>query len=371
MKNLSTGFERLRGLASAGIVAAATAGGASAAPLNLPSNISRATSGASNRTMRYLSIGNGFTGLTPSSSDGCSNTRRIFNSGSSPATLTTNSGSYPGCGGQAFGIHYVSLASGSPKASFSHMMSVLVDNEWFLNPDSTVDFDTTTNTLNSDVVVMSDVNVSVTYKFFGAGDIASDRAAARAVYTLENPTIEALEVKLNVVFMPYQSRIFIKGSSDGDTDLNDDEDKWFYGNDRPPNVGVEAEYNADAILTRFGDGASVIPSSVGLGFRSSVFSYELTIPAGRTVRVMNFAETTTSVADAEAKGPDYESLTTLDAAGFLENMSDAEITSLVNYAYPVPSKNNSGSGAVSPWGIFSLFLLILVSRTGRKKQPTL
>jgi hypothetical protein len=346
MDHKTGGFDRLKGAAKLSVMGAGSllAGLAQGVTATIPLTIVRSVARTvGNNTVRWGAIGNGFsnpnftrTSTSSSSPDGCQETLRIFNSGSSPPNIPTASGLViEGCGNQAFGMHRGVIRYQEPGLTqanelvYQNLFSLLVDNVLFVNPDETVDL--TDNVVTSDIAEMSGVNVSMSYKFFGVGDQVDSRYLVRSVATFENATsapinITAKMMSLTLVF----GSIIIQYSSDGNTDL-DNTDTWLVGNTSA--VGDEPKYEPNYTFTRYGEGAQVVPISVGRQIQNEarVMKYDLTLAPGQTVRLANFSEVTETNSQAQTGAEDFNSLQSAYNAGLFEGLSKEALSQVVNY----------------------------------------
>jgi len=381
------GFERLKGLASASLFTlGGVVGSAHGVTTTLPITLSRSvqrTVGPT--TVKWGPINNGFSNpfytrssTSSSSPDGCQSTFRLFQSGSSPGTIVTDLGFEVGCGDQAFGIHKNSyrteLTTGNTQfgpgsgRQYDNLFSLAVNDVLFVNPSDTVDL--TDNIVTSDTVQMSGIDVSVQYAFFDKNSIANNRVAARATFTFTNTGSTDAQVSAKVI-SKVNNRLIITGSSDGNTTFSE-LDQWIYGQ----RSGVLSLISSRIVFAFSGLDAALghtvvdIPSSTGGGL---IVEYPLDIPAEETVRVVAFTEVVWNEAEAISNAIDYNDIQTLYNAGFLEGMSDEEITQVVNYAplnfngfdnAPItPASNDnaddkgddSGGGALA--SLIDLFLL--------------
>ena len=162
------------------------------------------------------------------------------------------------------------------------------------------------------------------------------RGVVRSVIALTNTTGAEIATRATVMGnMGSDNSTLLQGSSNGDV-VNDDADLWVVSSDT--GLGNDAEDGNDPIITttRYGTGAAVTPvvSADRLGVGNSdnyYYHYDLTIPAGGTVRLMVFHEMTTTINGAVTGAADFETLAAANTAGLLAGLSSTQLSQLVNY----------------------------------------
>lgn len=328
----SRGFNRLKGLASAGAVGVAgLLGGVSARAASTATGLN-ITRGAVN----WNDIGNNSN--FPSSSD-----------------MTTSNGAFYSTSTNAFGINDAQFTNGTASFgdAFDNALLLAVDGNLFINPDATIDL--TGDTVTSDVVtdIVPGVDAQIQYQFY------TTRPVVRALYSLTNTTGAPIAVD-PVVLSDYGSdtNTTTRSTSSGDTTI-DNADFWY----------ITDEDNSDPRITttRYGMGAAVVPlnaltpSDSAPEIAVSGLRYPTTIPAGETIRIMVFMELgDPDVAEAPNQATaaaDFESLVALDSAGLISDLDDATRATIINYAFA----SNTGTTAVpifSPLGLLALFGLM-------------
>lgn len=404
---MKKGFDRLRGVAVASAMGLGLLGGAG--------------------SVRALSV------TTKKSVWFGTYTSTIFNSSSPPSYIVTARTKWMEIGNQSMvmGDQYIVTTGGfvltagqsawgiadvkAPGGSYvlNGAMFLAVGNNLFVNPDNTVDL--TDNNMTTDTVVdiIAGVDAQIQYYF------NPTRPVVRALYSVTNTTMADIATSV-LVMGDYWSGVntTVHGTSDGDL-IVEASDTWVASNgDVNPGGNTYVWYN-DTVISSHGTGAAVVPvvaMTVGLPSGGSGqidnfgYRYDVTIPAGETVRVMLFNEMSVWMTDALAAAPDFETLAAADAAGLLTGLTATQLSEIVNYgadadldgaldsadafpndptettdtdgdgvgdnadAFPNdPSRSepggNSGSGAVGPIGLLALLgLPALLRRRKNKKQ---
>ena len=212
-------------------------------------------------------------------------------------------------------------------------MGTGVNSALFVNPTNIVDLTGDTLTTGTMVDMIPGVDVQIQLHF------PQTRAVARALYSLTNTTASPITTNA-IVRGNLGSNISttIQDSSDGDI-LNENTDLWVVSNDAT--VGFGPARGADPVITttRYGTGAGVVPTnSVVLGSGALLgkednyaHRYDFTIAAGATVRILVFHELTATNALASAGAPDFETLTAINAAGLLTDITAGQQSEIVNY----------------------------------------
>jgi len=335
----SAGFKRLKGMATASLLASggAISGVAQAGSATFPVAVTRtiAKSGG-NVQAKWLNIGNGF--MAPSiSSDTCQVVTRLFGSGSSPGQINTASGFViDGCGNQAFGVHANRVIypnntlSNATDRHVSNLFSLLVDNAYFINPDDSVDL--TDNVITSDTVQMSGLDVVMSYQFFGDGDLVNDRNVVRSNYSFTNNSGSEITTTAKIFWrMRVLGGFNYQKTSDGDSTF-ENSDSWFVMSESQ--VGEEPYYSPNHMFALKGSNAQVGYNQIavqGIQREKFVAKYELTIAPGQTVRLVNFLEITETNAEAFAAAENFDDIDTVYNAGFFDGLSKTQIAQTVNY----------------------------------------
>jgi len=116
------------------------------------------------------------------------------------------------------------------------------------------------------------------------------------------------------------------------------------------------------------------------------YRYDVTIPAGETVRVMLFNEMSEVMSGALAAAPDFETLAAANTAGLLTGLTATELSEIVNYETDADldgvgdstdtapndatqsTSTSSGSGSISPTGLLTLLGLPILFRHRKNKK---
>lgn len=300
-----SGFQRLRGMAAAGVAATAGLFGAAG-------SARAATASWSTITINSVPGANGW------------DVTWSFGSSSSAyvSELTMTNG------------------TSSRSDGLDGALYLAVDGNWYDNPVGVFDVTNNVATYPTQTDIVPGVNAGIEFRFF------DHRAAVRAVYTLTNTTGAPITITASIFGdLGSDSSTTVQASSDGNLTA-DDGDLWTITSDNA--VGVDSTDGDDPvmIITRQGAGARVTgvqADIVGAGNDEFENDYTITIPANSTVRLMAFIEGTQTLAKANAQVAAYRDIASLNAAGLLEGLSAAEIASVVNYG------GNSG-GYVSGFG---------------------
>ncbi len=331
---MKTGSNRLRGLAAASAIGlgalAGGAGTARAATTTTAFNI------VLNSNTSWSSVGN---------------TDSVMHDQS----ITTTGGFSLTDGQSAFGIEDANTDSGSD--FYDGGMFFAVGNNLFLNPDNTVDL--TSNIVTTDTVVdiIPGINAQIQYAFHPV------RPVVRGLFSMTNTTGSPISTSA-LVMGNYgsDSSTTVQATSDGDL-IVEDTDLWVVSNDNTT-VGGEGS-DPTGTISSHGTGAAVVPKTVmtvgqpaggsdadpdNYGYR-----YDVTIPAGATVRILVFNEMNKLIADAVAEAPDFETLTAASAAGLLTGLTSTQLSEIVNYvaapANTTPDDNDDGLFGIGGGGI--------------------
>ncbi len=350
------GFKRLRGAAALGALSMASlfapsgraATVTSGTPLSVSQSVSRSTG---NVFLTWGSIGNTttthnhFPGVSTTGGGNLMSTQYNFEIGkldmqrmyANPITSCTFIGSDSFCtSGTNFNYQ-------NPIAT---ALGLAVDNVMFLNPDNTVDL--TNSVVTSDTVTMSGLDVNIRYRFFGTGQTAADRAAARALYTFTNTTGAQIDIDAMVAGKTNYSlngnTVYIMDTANSDT-VVDNADQWIVADD-----STLYPRHATTILARYGTGGVVPVNAILLGDntnggngQSYGFRYSLSIPAGATVRLLGFIEIVDgNYSEASSRAAAYVDGASLDSAGLLEGLTTQELAEIANYTFGAPDSDSDG-----------------------------
>lgn len=308
-----SGFDRLKGLASAGAFSfGGLLGGMSARAASVPTGLSIIRS-----TQSWQNIGNSTFFSTLTSSNG--------------GVINSNQQAY--CIADAVVGTQLTITSTLPPLAyndaFDNTLALSVDGEFFINPDTTIDL--TDDVVTSDTMenIIDGIDTNIQYRFY------QPRQLVRALFQLTNTTQSSIDLSA-LVFGQFGStdETVVKTSSNGDQVIEVN-DMWYITSD-----DRDAMFAPDPFVTtsRYGIGASVVPLN---GFNPAVddgfygLRYELTVPPQESVYIMIFQElgypTTEALPEQIRKAKDFTSLSRLDAANLISDLN-AEIRSkIVNY----------------------------------------
>lgn len=344
------GFDRLRSAAIMGVMglgSLAGGGTARAAATNLPLV---KTIVAGTRSAKW---GTG-TGV----STGGKTTRGIGNLtwGFNPAVTGTWVSSSPFCISDAALV--IGTASQDQDDWLDAAFQVAVDGVVFTNPDGDVDM--TGDVLTTDTATVGGVDVRVEMAF-GVGRLG----VLRVLYSFTNTTsaqvVKSIAIGGNI---GSDGSSTAQWSQDGDATI-EATDGWYVSSDNTV-VGGDTANDPLFTLARFETGADVIPVATsvpgtidGMNLTDNfVETYELTIPANSTRRILLFAEMTETLTVAKANAVSFSSSSALKSAGMLAGLSNTESKEIMNFALPTSSGGGGGGGgAMEPGSLLSLLAL--------------
>ncbi|MCK4705988.1 MAG: thrombospondin type 3 repeat-containing protein, partial [Gammaproteobacteria bacterium] len=215
-----------------------------------------------------------------------------------------------------------------------------VGNNLFVNPDNTVDLTDKTLTTDTVVDIVPGVDAQIQYSFYSRYNSSRQGGVVRALYSVTNTTGADISTSM-LVMGNYGSdaKTTVQGTSDGDL-IVEASDYWVASNNYIGDTPEYVSYN-DTVISSHGAGAAVVPVvamtlgsiSGGAGGKTDNFGYryDVTVPAGETVRVMLFHEMSEWMTEALAAAPDFESLDAASAAGLLAGLSPTQLSEIVNY----------------------------------------
>lgn len=203
------------------------------------------------------------------------------------------------------------------------VMYLAVDGTWYNNPAGTFDMTGLVATYPTQVDIVPGINASVQYRLF------ADRAVVRGIFTLTNTSNAPITVTATLDGnLGSDGSTTLQATSSGDAVLTDS-DLWTVTNDRA--FGVDPSFGNDPVITVSRGIGAVNTSALGGGNDSYDDDYTITIPAGATVRLLQFVEGSFTIADAVAGAESFESLAAAQSAGLLDDLSARELASIVNY----------------------------------------
>ncbi len=270
-----------------------------------------------------------------------------------PVTVTTGgakwsvsnstSGPFVGQNGSvdAFGISDASLTGPGRGDAYDGAFIMAVNGVTYADPDGTVDL--TGTTVTSDPATLFGLNVSVQYYFDPA------TATIRALYTFTNPTANTISATASVGHdLGSDSDTIIENTSDGNN-LLDSNDRFL--------ITSDGTVGGDPVLTfvRFGFGSveslpvTAIAPGVnpvnGDGNDAYIDSYDITVPAGATRRILVFGQLSDSVANANTAVSTFDSNTSVTAAGLLTGLTPTQLAEIVNWNFGTATTITAGAGA--------------------------
>lgn len=329
---MKKGFDRLRGVAAASAMGLGLLGGAGSVRAVSVTTKTRVGFGTSTW---YSSTSSSTFVAIPTEWRGIGNLGNVMHNQS----ITTTGGFSLTAGQSAFGIstaqhgHYAYVYDGA--------MFLAVGNNLFVNPDNTVDLTDKNITTDTVVDIIPGVNAQIQYQFYSS-KLNSTRpgGVVRALYSVTNTTGADISTSMLVMGNYYSdAKTTVQGTSDGDL-IVEASDYWVASNNY---IGDTPEYTfySDTVISTHGAGAAVVPvvamtlGSISGGASGKTdnfgYRYDVTIPAGGTVRVMLFNEMSYLMTQALAAAPDFESLDAAGAAGLLTGLSPTQLSEIVNY----------------------------------------
>lgn len=330
----TSGYRRLKGLASAGMMSAGllVAGSGRAATLPLTYQVDVSSGSSTIGTWRVVSGAMDIVTSIASTTTTASGTGFCLQGG----TLLTSSGTY--------------------MTMFSCGMGVAVGGAIFSSPTAVVDLDARTVTSEKNNVV-SNLDAQVEYYFH-------ESMVVRASYILTNPGLSGnavmdVGVGGNLDYMGYP-----QDTSSGDAVI-DATDTWYHANDRGTGPGDSVSQPGLVISTLGADEFVYHP------FADSRFTnmYIVNIPAGSTVRVLVFAGQAATIADGAVIGNSFSSPQAMYDAGLLAGMSNADLLQVSNIDFDTDDNGTadvleagagSGTGGGSSGGGGSLYGLLIL-----------
>ncbi len=317
------GFFRLRGAAAIGAISLGPlwAGSVRAAPTTTAVNIAKSFAVSAVSWTRIENDSRLFSNV---------NTLMTTSLGFAYSQTSVHVGSYFHNG--AFGIFDAALYTSGDhyNDAFDSTMNLAVGNKFFINPSNSVDLTDDTLTSGTMVNIIPGIDAQIQYYFSPAAPVV------RALFTFTNTTSADIDTHVLVTGnFGSDAATLIQNTSNGDTNLNST-DMWYVTNDSGL-IGSDDIGDPALVTTRFGVGALVTPVNVfqpGTG-RAEDFGerYDLTIPAGQTVRLLNFHQLGVSIADLSDAAASFQSLANASAAGHLAGLSPATLASIVNYDF--------------------------------------
>lgn len=178
-------------------------------------------------------------------------------------------------------------------------------------------------TVTGTTQAMAGLNVS------GQLYMLSSKAVARSILFLQNPTGAPITVNVqNATNLGSDSGTILQTTSSGDATL-DTGDNWFVSSDSntPPSDPVLTfAFSQNAASVR---GVNDRAPGPGNGYFFETFT--VTVPPGETRSLMMFVQMSADVAGASSDAPTFNSLASLQAAGYLQGLSTTQLSQIVNW----------------------------------------
>jgi len=331
---MKKGFDRLRGVAAASAIGLGLLGGGAgsvrAVSVTTKTRVGFGTFVSVNTTSSSTIT------AAPTEWSGIGNLSNIMGNQS----ITTTGGFSLTTSESAFGI---STARHRFYAyAYEGAMFLAVGNNLFVNPDNTVDLTDKNLTTDTVVDIVPGVDAQIQYSFYSRHNSSRQGAVVRALYSVTNTTGGDIATSM-LVMGNYGSdaNTTVHGTSDGDL-IVEATDYWVASNRYTEPGGMTYVSGVDSVISSHGAGAAVVPvvtmspgsvSGGGSGKTDNFgYRYDVTIPAGETVRVMLFHEMSEWMTQALAAAPDFESLDAAGTAGLLTGLSSMQLSEIVNYA---------------------------------------
>ena len=329
---MKKGFDRLRGVAAASAMGLGLLGGAGsvrAVSVTTKTRVGFATSTSYNTTSGTTYV------YIPTEWRGIGNLSSVMGN----QFITTSGGFSLTAGQSAFGISDAQHRHYNWVFENGGAMFLAVGNNLFVNPDNTVDLTDRTLTTDTVVDIVPGVDAQIQYSFYSRHNSSRLGGVVRALYSVTNTT--GLDIATSMLVTgTYGSddETTVQGTSDGDL-IVEASDYWVASNNYTGGNPEYAFYN-DNVISSHGAGAAVVPvvamtlgsPTGGSGLTDNFgYRYDVTVPAGGTVRVMLFNEMSVWMADALAAAPDFESLEAAETAGMLTGLSSTQLSEIVNY----------------------------------------
>lgn len=269
-----------------------------------------------------------------------------------------NSNTGPATFGQGFGVTSGGILTASGRNdAFDGSLMCRVNGTTFVNPAGTVDLSTVTGGKKITTNLQTIGSLQVGETFYAS----SSKRVMRGICSVTNPTGAPIAVTLLMgTNLGSDNQTFIQASSSGDTTV-DASDHWFVSSDANPTFG-------DPVVAygRFGAGAQIVPTLVQTPGTPAppasndnlVDQYTFTVPAGGTIGVMQLVSASPDIASATTLAASFNSLSTLQSAGLLADLSGAAINQIQNYAPVAVAVPVVPAPLLSRWGTLGLALLL-------------
>lgn len=352
MADRSEGFRRLRGAAASVALASSVlgaAGSARAAPRSIPFTLSYANVGAedvgfsvrdfTNNSRFQVTYPKTASALSSNAIDALAFAIEDFNQ----FTNGNGDGQYTGVSACDDTATTPATFDGTLGDSHDGFMAYGIDNRMFQNAGTVVDVSGDAITTEAEVNVVTGIDAQLELRVF-----AQDAIIRGVLAVSNNGDVDADIAVVAVGNVGSDACTTIQNTSNADTTI-DASDTWVVSNDSGT-VGAGPRFDAVVAWGIQGNERVIDAREVadfgGAGVDDYAFVYNITVPAGQTLRIMNFAALGFTNAEASTKAANFESLADLNAAGLLAGLSTSERNSIANYnAVPVATNCNCQGGS--------------------------
>jgi hypothetical protein len=332
------GFDRLR-LAAAVVTAAGSLFG----PMRTARAGGSATIAAGGASWYIRNSGSG-PGTAPFLTPPC------VGGGTRPERATKEPGAPAGTGnGCAMNITSASTATQSD--AYDGFFLMAVNGTQYRDPDGV--FTTTATSVSGSPTTIAGLTVSGDYQFFASAPVV------RAIYTYQNATAAPITVTVAMGYnVGSDSATIVQATSDGDL-LVETNDAW--------QVSSEGNPSTDPVVTlsRFGAGGAIGVTSSTVVVATTpveedqIDNYTLTVPANATRRLMFFSRVDPTIAAATAAAPTFNTLASVQAAGFTAGLTPAQLGEIANWSPAGPVGGVSFVSRVPTLGDWGRIAMIL------------
>ncbi len=349
-----SGFNRLKGaVATAAVASAGLFGGASSVRAATQSH-----NFFDNLTVQGVGPNNHYYELEGLFNDSVSITC------STPTSCIANYTTGVSVDGSILGIAVSSVGDTSTSYGNIHNYfgAYVVGDETFDDSDSSVDFTENVITVGSQTNIQAGINANLEYRLY------TDKVAVRSTIILTNTTGSNISLPVGAIGSLTNSAVlYTYSTSSGDAVLQDS-DLWMTVTDN--NLGDPGS-RPGTILGIQGKNSRLSNAKEEFEFLTSnarknyFFYYDVTVPANQTVRIMNFHYFGLTNAELDTASGDFESMATLRAANYVDDMTEAELTTVLNYSDPKKAskkKKSGGGGSIGFSFLASLFGLAYLRR---------
>jgi hypothetical protein len=235
--------------------------------------------------------------------------------------------------GSPFGIGDASLTGPGCSDAFDTMLGMTVDGAAFVAPGGIVDL--TGNTVTAGPLLLSGLSTEVRYEFF------SSQPVVRALFSFHNPTGSTIDATV-IIGGEYGSddSATVEATEDGDTTI-EPIDGWYVTSDENDDDDCSLA-GADPTITvaRFDTAAPLLPTTANVpGSGANDYfreEFDISVPAGETVRIAFFVEVNQFISTAVAEGSKYDDSSQVALADLWSNLSPAELSEISNWVTSTP-----------------------------------